>query len=120
MRDSDEAVVFYMGRHYFVLLLLICLLGALIGRALYIQIVEKDFLANQGVQRQIRTIETPAYRGTIFDRFGTPLAISTPVDSVWVDPAEILQNLPALKKVTQKLGLDYRETVVLLKQKTSA
>jgi cell division protein FtsI (penicillin-binding protein 3) len=102
-----------------VLFLLLCLLAALIGRALYLQIVEKEFLADQGGQRQIRTIETPAYRGTILDRFGTPLAISTPVDSVWVNPAEILQNLPALKKVVAKLGLDYRETVDLLKQKAN-
>ena len=119
MSDPDDRVIFYFGRHYFVLLILLSLLAALIGRALYLQIVEKDFLANQGVQRQIRTIETPAYRGTILDRFGTPLAISTPVDSVWVNPAEILQNLPALKKVVAKLGLDYRDTVSLLKQKAN-
>jgi len=119
MSDSDDRVIFYSGRHYFVLLMLLSLLAALIGRALYLQIVEKDFLTNQGVQRQIRTIETPAYRGTILDRFGTPLAISTPVDSVWVNPAEILQNLPALKKVVAKLGLDYRDIVSLLKQKAN-
>ncbi len=119
MSDTEDQAIFYTGRHYFVLLLLLCLLAALIGRALYIQIVEKEFLADQGGQRQIRTIETPAYRGTILDRFGTPLAISTPVDSVWVNPAEILQNLPALKKVVAKLGLDYRETVDLLKQKAN-
>ena len=119
MRDTDDQAIFYIGRHYFVLFILLFLLAGLIGRALYLQIVEKDFLASQGVQRQIRTIETPAYRGTIFDRFGTPLAISTPVDSVWVNPEEILQNLPALKKVTQKLGIEYRETVTLLKQKAN-
>ena len=119
MSDTEDRAIFYTGRHYFVLFLLLCLLAALIGRALYLQIVEKEFLADQGGQRQIRTIETPAYRGTILDRFGTPLAISTPVDSVWVNPAEILQNLPALKKVVAKLGLDYRETVDLLKQKAN-
>ena len=119
MHDTDDQAIFYTGRHYFVLLVLLGLLAGLIGRALYLQIVEKDFLANQGVQRQIRTIETPAYRGTILDRLGTPLAVSTPVDSVWVDPKEILLNLPALKKVTQKLKLDYRETVTLLKQKAN-
>ena len=119
MRDTEDQAIFYTGRHYFVLLVLLGLLAGLIGRALYLQIVEKDFLANQGVQRQIRTIETPAYRGTILDRLGTPLAVSTPVDSVWVDPKEILLNLPALKKVTQKLKLNYRETVTLLKQKAN-
>ncbi len=119
MSNATDQVRFYTARHYFVLFVLMSLLAGLVVRALYLQIVEKDFLANQGVQRQIRTIETPAYRGTIFDRFGTPLAISTPVDSVWVNPAEILQNLPALKKVVAKLGLDYRETVTLLKQKAN-
>ena len=119
MSNSNDEAVFYRGRHYFVLFILLFLLGSLIARALYLQIVEKDFLFSQGEQRQIRTIETPAYRGTIFDRFGTPLAISTPVDSAWVNPTEILQNLPALKQVTVKLGLNYRNTVALLKQKAS-
>ena len=109
--------MFLGTRHYFVLLVLISLLVGLITRALYLQVVEQDFLTSQGVQRQIRTIETPAYRGAILDRFGTPLAISTPVDSVWVNPDEILENLEALKQVTGKLKLDYRDTVSMLKQR---
>jgi cell division protein FtsI (penicillin-binding protein 3) len=119
MSKSEEQAVFFIGRHYFVLLILLCLLSSLVARALYIQIVEKDFLFSQGEQRQIRTIETPAYRGTIMDRFGTPLAISTPVDSVWVNPSEILLNLPALKQVTSKLRINYRETVSLLHKKAN-
>jgi len=110
---------FLAVRHYFVLLMLFSLLAGLVARALYLQVVEQDFLSSQGVQRQIRTIETPAYRGTILDRFGTPLAISTPVDSVWVNPAEILENLDALKQVTDKLKLNYRDTVSLLKQRAN-
>jgi len=117
-KEQRQAVLF-SGRHYFVLLALVAMLGGLVARALYLQIVEQDFLASQGVQRQIRTIETPAYRGAILDRFGTPLAISTPVDSVWVNPQEILQNLGALKRVTKKLELDYRDTVAMLKQRAS-
>jgi len=100
-----------------VLLVMFCLLGGLVGRALYLQVVEQDFLASQGGQRQIRVIETPAYRGSILDRYGTPLAISTPVDSVWVNPGEILGNLEALRRVTDKLKLNYRDTVTLLKQR---
>jgi len=110
---------FLAMRHYFVLLMLFVLLAGLVTRALYLQVVEQDFLADQGVQRQIRTIETPAYRGSILDRFGTPLAISTPVDSIWVNPSEILANLPALKQVTAKLELDYRDTVTLLKERAN-
>jgi cell division protein FtsI (penicillin-binding protein 3) len=117
--DTDSQPLFFGGRHYFVLLVLLCLLTGLIGRALYLQIVEKEFLANQGGQRQIRTIETPAYRGAILDRLGTPLAISTPVDSIWVNPSEILQNLPALKKVTQKLSINYSHSVDTLRRKAN-
>ena len=119
-RSDQPAVnqaVFFTARHYLVLGLMLSLLGGLIGRAFYLQIVEQEFLADQGDQRQIRTIETPAYRGAILDRHGSPLAISTPVDSVWVNPAEILLDLPALKSVVRKLGLVYRSTVASLKQK---
>ena len=120
--DIDKAEYqpeFLAVRHYFVLLMMFSLLAGLVGRALYLQVVEQDFLASQGVQRQIRTIETPAYRGSILDRFGTPLAISTPVDSVWVNPGEILENLEALKQVADKLKLNYRDTVTLLKQRAN-
>ena len=117
IQAEEYQAVFLGGRHYFVLLGLITLLLGLVSRALYLQLVEQDFLADQGVQRQIRTLETPAYRGAILDRFGTPLAISTPVDSVWVNPSEILADSAALKRVTDKLGIDYRETASLLKQR---
>lgn len=116
---SEHQVRFSGLRHYFVLLVMLGLFAGLVGRALYLQLYEQDFLASQGVQRQIRTIETPAYRGTILDRFGTPLAISTPVDSVWVNPGEILQDLASLKQVTARLELDYRETVANLKQRAN-
>ena len=119
MNETKGQPVFFGGRHYLVLFVLLCLMTGLVGRALYLQIVEKEFLSSQGGQRQIRTIETPAYRGAILDRYGTPLAISTPVDSVWVNPSEILQNLPALKKVTQQLSMNYSETVDTLKRKAN-
>jgi len=118
-QTQKAPTVFLEARHYLVFLVLVTMLAALVARALYLQVVEHSFLADQGVQRQIRTIETPAYRGAILDRFGTPLAISTPVDSVWVNPAEILQNLGALKQVTRKLDLNYRDTVSMLKQRAN-
>jgi cell division protein FtsI (penicillin-binding protein 3) len=119
LNAQEHEAVFLGTRHYFVLLVLFSLLMGLVARALYLQVVEQGFLTSQGGQRQIRTIETPAYRGAILDRFGTPLAISTPVDSVWVNPSEILENLDALKQVTSKLELDYRATVTLLKQRAN-
>ena len=120
MHSDEKTVAVFLGlRHYFVLIVMLVLLVGLVGRALYLQVVEQAFLTDQGGQRQIRTIETPAYRGAILDRFGNPLAISTPVDSVWVNPNEILQNMEALKRVTRALELDHRDTVAMLKQRAS-
>ncbi len=74
----------------------------LVGQAVYLQIVDQDFLNDQADARQIRTATLAAHRGTITDRNGEPLAVSTPVDSVWVAPAELLaapENLPLLAKL---------------------
>ena len=56
----------------------------LVGRSLYLQWVENDFLQGQGDARFSREIEVPAHRGRIVDRNGAALAISTPVKSLWV------------------------------------
>lgn len=61
----------------------------LYGRLLHIQLVQRDFLLDQGDRRTIRTQELPASRGVIYDRHGEPLAISTPMLSLWVDPSKI-------------------------------
>lgn len=57
------------------------------------------FLQDQGEARTIRRQEIPAYRGSITDRNGNPLAISTPLVALWVNPSQILAvETPALAK----------------------
>ncbi|EHL32102.1 peptidoglycan synthetase FtsI precursor [Legionella drancourtii LLAP12] len=51
-------------------------------------VLHRQFLQGQGNARSLRTVDIPAYRGMITDRHGAPLAISTPVESVWVNPKE--------------------------------
>ncbi|HXS30695.1 MAG TPA: penicillin-binding transpeptidase domain-containing protein, partial [Steroidobacteraceae bacterium] len=72
------------------------LLGAagLLARAVDLQLVEYKFLVNQGDARFLRDVTTVANRGSILDRNGAPLAISTPVASVWTNPAE-LETVPS-------------------------
>lgn len=101
------------------LVLLVLMFTGLVARAAYLQVYNQDFLLGEGSQRQLRTIETPAYRGAILDRFGTPLAISTPVDSVWANPKLALQDLPGLKKVTKTLGLNFKDSLEKLKQRSN-
>ena len=54
MDAPNSRAVYLATRHYSVLWMLIALLAALVLRALYLQLVEQDFLTSQGVQRQIR------------------------------------------------------------------
>ena len=63
--------------------------AALIGRAAYLQGFHREFLQEQGDARYSRTLTLPANRGMILDRNGEPLAISTPVQSIWASPSEM-------------------------------
>src|SRR4029077_19225383 len=64
------------------------LFAGLLGRTLYLQSVDNDFLQEKGAARFSRQIELPAHRGQIVDRFGDALAISTPMKSLWAFPAQ--------------------------------
>lgn len=64
------------------------LLFILILRMIDLTVLHRQFLQGQGNARSLRVVDIPAYRGMITDRNGTPLAISTPVESVWVNPKE--------------------------------
>ena len=70
-------------RKWFVLVLFAIAAVAVASRVFYLQILNKDFLINEGIARSVRSVTIPAYRGMITDRNGEPLAVSTPVASVW-------------------------------------
>jgi len=61
-------------------------LTGVIWRAVFLTVFDRDFLQEQGEARSIRTIEVPAYRGIITDRHGHPLALSSPVSTIWANP----------------------------------
>lgn len=91
-------------RFYFVLAALLLLLGGLVVRAGYIQVYEKQFLQFQGDLRTVRTTELHAQRGDIYDRNGEPLAVSIPVQALWVDPKVFLED-PSIRNSHQWLRL---------------
>lgn len=62
------------------------------------------FLQNQGNARTVRTLEIPAYRGVITDRNGTPLAVSTPVVTLWADPRVLALDEDTLQPLAKRLG----------------
>ena len=89
----------------------------LLWRAFYLQILNKDFLRNYGDARSVRTVTIPAHRGMIVDRNGEPLAISTPVDSVWATPKKVLTDEAMLPKLAKVLGMDANYLRQMLKDR---
>jgi cell division protein FtsI (penicillin-binding protein 3) len=71
-----------------------------------LHIVERDFLQSQGDIRTIRTVPLVANRGLISDRNGEPLAVSSPVKSIWVNPQEIGAQHSEIERLAMELGLD--------------
>ena len=82
-------------------------LGAvLICRAVYIQVLHADYYREQGANRHLRTVTIPAHRGDLLDRSGRPLAISTPIDSLWAVPAKLAEAPAKLREMATLLDLD--------------
>jgi cell division protein FtsI (penicillin-binding protein 3) len=79
---------------------------ALEGRILYLQLVDKDFLAEQANDRHLRTVQISAHRGSVTDRFGEPLAVSTPVDTIYANPQELKPALDRLGELAALLEQD--------------
>ncbi len=82
IRDSQPD---FSGRRKLLLVLMLGGMAMLVGRAIDLQVINKQFLQKQGNIRQINTVSVPAYRGKILDRNGEPLAISTLVHSIWAN-----------------------------------
>jgi len=93
----------WRSRLLFVLLL--AGLVALLVRAVYLQGINNDFLQQKGDARYGRVVELHAHRGMITDRNGEPLAVSTPVESVWASPADVEINMRQLIQLAQIVGL---------------
>ncbi|MDE1961358.1 MAG: penicillin-binding protein 2 [Xanthomonadaceae bacterium] len=101
------------GRLYVVFMILALASTALIVRAIDLQVVRKNFYQQQGDARFLREVPIPVSRGTIFDRNGEPLAVSTPVESVWADPGTVLDQPERIPELAKALGVD----AAALKQK---
>ncbi len=101
----------------FYALLLILLLGVLglVLRMINLAIFDRPFLMEQSDSRVLRLIDIPSYRGMITDRNIVPLAVSAPVDSVWVNPQIFQANQTQLTALSDILRLKPQE----LQQKTA-
>ncbi|MDP1635535.1 MAG: penicillin-binding protein 2 [Gallionellaceae bacterium] len=89
--------------------LLLCGLAGLMGRGVYLQGINDGFLQEKGNARYSRVIEVSAHRGMITDRNGEPLAVSTPVESVWASPADVVASNRQVKQLALVLGMNEKE-----------
>ncbi|MFM8455069.1 MAG: peptidoglycan D,D-transpeptidase FtsI family protein [Gammaproteobacteria bacterium] len=89
-------------------LLGLIVLGFLI-RIIDLHVWEKGFLKSQGDARTLRVITQAPFRGMVADRNGEPLAISTPVESIWINPQEFELNHPYVENLAQFLELPLAE-----------
>ncbi|HEY1315363.1 MAG TPA: penicillin-binding transpeptidase domain-containing protein [Steroidobacteraceae bacterium] len=104
--DNDTQARSYRWRSSAILGLLMVGAVGLVARAVELQLLDHGFLAKQGDDRSMRVVKIAAHRGAITDRNGEPLAVSTPVDSVWVNPQELNDNIDELPKLAKALKQD--------------
>lgn len=95
-------------------------------RAVFLQVFDKQFLQQQGDRRHVGIVTVPAYRGKILDRNNEPLAISSPVESVWANPQHFKRDengrlvekaVKNLKQIAQWLSIPKKKVDTLLKAK---
>ena len=92
------------------------LLGALLlgmfvlaGRAVNLQVLDRQFLQHEGHIRHDGLVSVPAHRGRLLDRNGESLAISTPVKSIWVNPKEFVATEKDIKLLGEFLGMSAQD-----------
>jgi cell division protein FtsI (penicillin-binding protein 3) len=106
---SRHAKSRYTLRNVIVLLLFLGGIVLLAARAVYLQVFNSDFLQSQGNQRHSRLVKDNSHRGMILDRHGSPLAVSTPVDSVWAHPPTLAGERRKWARLAALLDISPRE-----------
>ncbi len=103
-KDMTEEHGIRRWRFALVLVSFAMLLGVITARLVMLHTVEQSFLFEQGEKRTVRTEAQYASRGVITDRYGQPLAVSTPVTNLWINPRQVT-DFPGLAQVATDLGL---------------
>ncbi len=101
---GKHIIPMYPARHWVLLSIFILAMAVLIWRVVDLQIFSHDVLLQHGEARSVRIVPITAHRGVIVDRNNEPLAISTPVESVWAEPKRVLSNRTKLPQLAAILG----------------
>ena len=71
-----------------------------------LHVLDEGFLKSQGDKRSVRHVPIPAHRGQITDRNGEPLAVSTPVLTIWANPSQLIDQQSHWPALAAALGTD--------------
>lgn len=129
---SKQPAAFVAWRFYLVLIIVSLVTLGLAARIFDLAVLNRHFLNRQGDERFLRLMSTPAFRGMILDRQGAPLAVSTAVADIWVNPQEFhitksgvgslahLLNMPATTlSATIKAAQKHKREFIYLKRSIS-
>jgi cell division protein FtsI (penicillin-binding protein 3) len=101
-----------------VLLILIMLaVTGLAARIVDLTVIKRSFLQHEGNVRMLRAQNLPAFRGMITDRNGYPLAVSTSVFSVWMNPKDFQPDHDSLAILSTSLGITPKNIALLQQTK---
>ncbi|MEX2352708.1 MAG: penicillin-binding transpeptidase domain-containing protein, partial [Gammaproteobacteria bacterium] len=114
---QQETTRIYPFRRGLIVVLFILASSILVWRGFYLQILNQEFLRNHGDARSLRVVKIPAHRGIITDRNNEPLAISTPVDSIWAIPRQVLENPQGLPELARLTGMETDALIEMLKER---
>jgi cell division protein FtsI (penicillin-binding protein 3) len=104
----------YPWRFRLVLLLLALMVGAIVWRIIDLHVFDHDFLKAHGDARSVRHIPIPAHRGLVTDRNGEPLAVSTPVTTLWANGKELQAGKAQWPALAAALGQEPKALAVRL------
>lgn len=91
--------------------------AALIARSFYLQVIDSDRLTRFGERYQVAEVKLSAHRGPIVDRKGRPMAVSTPIDSIWLNPQEAAASVNRLGELAKLLELDKNNLLASMSRK---
>lgn len=100
MKKNNHRARFYVIGFFFA-----AIMTALLCRMVVLTVLDRPFLQGQGDARSVRVIDIPAFRGMILDRNGAPIAVSTPVQSLWVNPKLFHPTRHQLKMLAKLLDV---------------
>ncbi|MPW45628.1 penicillin-binding protein PBP3 [Acinetobacter guerrae] len=100
---EKPTLAFDMWRFYLLWGTVLLCFVVLVARAFYVQVINKDFLQNKANANILRTEQLKSMRGVISDRHGVPLAISTPIMNVVIDPRDYFETKKQYEEISEKI-----------------